>query len=49
MKYKCETNRQGRDIGDAYAVQFTGNARFFDGRGDYTDGAIITAVDQGGP
>ncbi len=48
MEYKCETNRQGRNAGDAYAIQFTDDAQFFDGRGGNTDGVAITAVDQGG-
>ena len=30
MEYKCETNRQGRDTGDAYAIRFTDDARFAD-------------------
>ena len=48
MEYKCETNRQGRDTGDAYAIQFTDDARFVDVRGSDTEGVAITAVDQGG-
>ena len=26
MEYKCETNRQGRDTGDVYAIRFTDDA-----------------------
>ena len=48
MEYKCETNRQGWDTGDAYAIQFTDDARFVDVRGSDTEGVAITAVDQGG-
>ena len=48
MEYKCETNPQGRDTGDAYAIQFTDDARFFDDRGGNTEGVAITAVDRGG-
>ena len=48
MEYKCETNRQGRNTGDAYAIQFKDDPRFFDGRGGNTDGVAITAVDQSG-
>ena len=48
MEYKCETNWQGRDTGDAYAIQFTDDARFVDVRGSDTEGVAITAVDQGG-
>ena len=48
MEYKCETNRHGRDTGDAYAIQFTDDARFFDVQGGNTDGVAITAVDRGG-
>ena len=48
MEYKCETDRHGRDTGDAYAIQFTDDARFFDVQGGNTDGVAITAVDRGG-
>ena len=48
MEYKCETNRHGRDTGDAYAIRFTDDARFFDAQGGNTDGVAITAVDRGG-
>ena len=48
MEYKCETNRQGQDTGDAYAIQFTDDARFFDAQGGDTDGVAITTVDRGG-
>ena len=48
MEYKCETNRQDRDIGDVYAIQFTDDARFVDVRGNDFDGVAITMADQGG-
>ena len=48
MEYKCETTRQGRDTGDAYAIQFSDDARFVDVRGSNTEGVAITAVDQSG-
>ena len=48
MEYKCETNRQGRDTGDVYAIQFTDDARFVDVRGNDFDGVAITMADQGG-
>ncbi len=48
MEYMCETNRQGRDTGDAYAIRFTDDARFVDVRGSNTEGVAITAVDQSG-
>ncbi len=48
MEYKCETNHQGRDTGDAYAIRFTDDARFLDAQGGNTDGVAITAVDQVG-
>ena len=48
MEYKRETNRHDRDTGDAYAIQFTDDARFFDAQGGNTDGVAITAVDRDG-
>ncbi len=48
MQYKCEADRQGRDAGDAYAIQFSDDARFVDVRGSNTEGVAITAVDQSG-
>ena len=48
MEYKCETNRQGQDTVDAYAIQFTDDARFFDAQGSDTDGVAITTVDRVG-
>ena len=48
MEYKCETNRHGRDTGDAYAIQFTDDARYVDVRGNDFDGVTITMADQGG-
>ena len=48
MEYKCETNRQGRDTGDVYAIQFTDDARYVDVRGNDFDGVAITMADQSG-
>ena len=48
MEYKCETNRQGRDTRDVYAIRFTDDARFVDVRGNDLDGVAITMADQSG-
>ena len=48
MEYKCETDRHGRDTGDAYAIQFTDDARFVGVRGNDLDGVAITMADRGG-